>query len=178
MIWNRYFYIRKDDCILIRINNFSTAFFIISSHELLWLVRIIDCLIELLNVPLVNVAYIWRCHYYRWRLSKFKPLCGTRGLEAWLDLDRNTWPRLLWQRTSVFVISSKETTGEDAALKYRIYWSQEYWLVYRIHWISLLLITGILVGLQNTLNIAIIDHRNISWFTEYIKYRNYWSQEY
>jgi hypothetical protein len=37
-------------------------------------------------VPLKNFSLIWRCHYYRWRAAKFRPMLGAQGLSAGRDL--------------------------------------------------------------------------------------------
>lgn len=137
MIWNRSFYLRKDDCILIRIDNFSTAFIYISSHELLWLRRMIDYLIELFNVPLKNVAFIWRHHYYRWGLATFVTFNLCSALVAF----KHDW---------IFIVTRAHACCDNGP---RFLWSHQKKQREKTPRSS----------------IAIIDHRNMSWFTEYIE---------
>jgi hypothetical protein len=41
-------------------------------------------------VPLKNISLIWRRHHCRWRAAKFRPMLGTQGLWAGMDLYRAT----------------------------------------------------------------------------------------
>jgi hypothetical protein len=34
----------------------------------------------LLHAPLKNFSFIWKCHHYRWRATKFRPMLGPQGL--------------------------------------------------------------------------------------------------
>jgi hypothetical protein len=60
--------------------------FISDNVSRLWL---IDYLL-LIYVPLKNFSLIWRCHHWRWRAAKFRPMLGAQGLWAGRDLSRVT----------------------------------------------------------------------------------------
>jgi hypothetical protein len=45
-----------------------------------------DYLVFYVPLKIISLTSIWRCHHYRWRAAKFRPMLGAQGLWAGRDL--------------------------------------------------------------------------------------------
>ena len=89
-------------------------------------------------LTLKNFSLIWRCHDYRWRAAKLKPMLGAQGLE---QIGIFIMPHLLWHGASVFPVSSEgpphSVTSYDiqGILTGNILWENvDFFIPYLINW--------------------------------------------